>query len=200
MVPAAKESATRKRLPAEQRRALILDAGATLFATRGYEGTTLDDVAAAAGVTKPILYRHFNSKQSLYLALLAKHAEDMPGFVSEAPTTAGGEVDLHAVLDAWFAYAHANGHGWQMIFRDAGGDEEIAAFRREVRERARGVVAGFVAASGAEIEPAELTAVAELIRAGLAGLVLWWAEHPEVPREVVVAAAVRLLRPLLASA
>jgi len=48
------------------------------------------------------------------------------------------------------------------------------------------------------IADAELQAAAEIVRAGLAGLVLWWAENPEVPREVLVAAAVRILDPVIA--
>jgi hypothetical protein len=47
-----------------------------LFARDGYAGTRLDDVAAAAHVTKPIVYRHFESKKALYLALLDKHEAD----------------------------------------------------------------------------------------------------------------------------
>ena len=56
------------RLPAARRRAVIEEAAARLFAERGYGGTRLDDVAAAAGVTKPILYRHYPSKKALYLS------------------------------------------------------------------------------------------------------------------------------------
>ena len=66
--------ATTSRLPAADRRESILVAAAERFAARGYDATTLDEIAAAAGVTKPILYRHFGSKQDLYLALLARHA------------------------------------------------------------------------------------------------------------------------------
>ncbi len=184
-------------MPADRRREVILRAGAELFSERGYERTTLDEVAKASGVTKPILYRHFASKQALYMSLLVRHSDDMPGFVSPVPRDRGGRVDLHPILDPWFGYARANGHGWQMLFRDAGGGEGIEAFRRQVYERARSVVAGFLEASGATIPPTQLSATAEMIRAGLAGLVLWWADHPEVPQADVVASAVRLLEPLL---
>jgi AcrR family transcriptional regulator len=54
----------RRRLPTAERRAVILAAAGPLFARDGYAGTRLDDVAAAAGVTKPILYRHFDSKKA----------------------------------------------------------------------------------------------------------------------------------------
>ena len=64
----------RRRLAPEQRRELILEAAGRRFGARGYDGTRLDEVAAAAGVTKPVLYRHFADKNALYLALLDRHA------------------------------------------------------------------------------------------------------------------------------
>jgi AcrR family transcriptional regulator len=195
MVP---EDATRTRLPADQRRALILSAAARLFAERGYDGTTLDQVASASGVTKPILYRHFDSKQQLYMALLIRHSDDMPSFVDFIPRNGGGAVDLEAILDPWFRYARENGHGWQMLFRDAGGDDEIVEYRRQVGARATEVVAGFLQRAGLGLDPALLVPTAEMIRAGLAGLVVWWADHPDVPRETIVATAVHLLQPAFA--
>jgi TetR/AcrR family transcriptional regulator len=58
----------RVRLPAEERRAAVLDCACTVFARGTYRGTTTAELAAAAGVTEPVLYRHFESKRALYLA------------------------------------------------------------------------------------------------------------------------------------
>ena len=131
------------------------------------------------------------------MALLVRHAEDMPSFVDPIPRDTAGAVDLHAILDTWFGYARENGHGWQMLFRDAGGDEEIVEYRRQVASRATEIVAGFLRRAGAGVEPSLLVPTAEMIRAGLAGLVLWWADHPDVPRADVVGAAVGVVGPAL---
>ena len=66
-----------RRLPTDERWDLIADAAGRLFAARGYDGTRLDAVAAAAGVTKPILYRHAAGKEALYLAVLDRHRADL---------------------------------------------------------------------------------------------------------------------------
>ncbi|MDA8340818.1 MAG: helix-turn-helix domain containing protein, partial [Actinomycetota bacterium] len=58
-----------RRLPAEQRRSQLFEVALLLFAERGYSATTMDDIAEAAGVTKPLLYQHFDSKRALYLEL-----------------------------------------------------------------------------------------------------------------------------------
>lgn len=186
------------RLPADERRSLILSAGGTLFGEHGYDGVTLERIALAAGVTKPIVYRHFESKKDLYLALLAKHRDDLPGFVAGADD--GDPEVLRRILEVWFTYARENAHGWRMLFRDSGGDAEVAAFRRAVEERAREVMAGFIQrSSGGAIPPEELAASAEIIRGGLAALIVWWTDHPEVEQGILVEAALRHLVPVVES-
>ncbi|MBL8764236.1 MAG: TetR/AcrR family transcriptional regulator [Phycisphaerae bacterium] len=60
------------RLPAEKRRELLLDAAAVVFASYGYSGATTAQLAKAAGVTEPIIYRHFASKRDLFIALIQR--------------------------------------------------------------------------------------------------------------------------------
>ena len=62
--------ARRKLLSRSQRQATILQGAATAFATKGFAGTAMEEVAAASGITKEIVYRHFASKQELYRAVL----------------------------------------------------------------------------------------------------------------------------------
>src|SRR5689334_511964 len=123
----------KKRIAPSARRELIERAAARLFAAHGYADTTLDEVAAEADVTKPMVYRHFGSKKDLYLALLARHRDDMPGFLASTAQETSWERRLHALLEDWFGYVHERPHGWKMLFRDTTGDEEIRAFRREVQ-------------------------------------------------------------------
>jgi AcrR family transcriptional regulator len=68
--PSTDTAAPRQLLPREERRAQLLRAAATAFAGGGYAATSMDDVAAVAGVTKLIVYRHFESKEELYRAVL----------------------------------------------------------------------------------------------------------------------------------
>src|SRR5215218_3906644 len=98
----------RRRLRPEQRRELIVEAAGRLFGERGYHGTRLDAVAAAAGVTKPVLYRHFADKTALYLALLDRHRQDLGSFAGAIPPDGPLEARLHAVLADWLDYVHAH--------------------------------------------------------------------------------------------
>jgi AcrR family transcriptional regulator len=188
----------RRRLPPDKRRALIEDAGAKLFAEHGYGATRLDDVAAAAGITKPVLYRHFDSKKALYVALLQKHAQQLPRFVDP---TVGDEpfvARLPAILDGWFAYVREHPYAWQMIFRDTSGDDDVRAARRRVQERARTILADLLRAQPELAIPEdELEPTAELLRTAMAGLALWWQDHPDTPRSVLVELVTRMIRGVL---
>jgi len=183
----------RRRLPVVERRELIVEAAGRLFGERGYEGTPLDDVAAAAGVTKPVLYRHFDSKRDLYLALLARHRDDLPTFGEAMPDEGSQRERLRAVLDIWLAYVEAHSYAWKMLFRDTGGGPEVQAFRQEVHARARDVLAGMISSlSDGRIPAREVESLAELMSMGMASLVLWWMENPGTSRGAMVDAMTRV--------
>ncbi|MGA2164580.1 MAG: TetR/AcrR family transcriptional regulator [Solirubrobacteraceae bacterium] len=175
---------------------MIEQAAEPIFAERGYAGTRLQDVAAAAGVTKPVLYLHFESKKALHMALLAKHRE---GLLSALAASAAVESPLPsrlpAILDAWFAYVEQHPYAWRLLFRDTTGDPQIQQFYRELQASARALTASLIAAEPeVSIPDTEVEPLAELIRSASSGLALWWLEHPDVPRELVVSVLTRVLR------
>ena len=191
---------TTRRLPSAERRALIIEVAGRLFGERGYDGTRLEDVAAAAGVTKPILYRHFGSKNALYLALLERHRDDLATFAGFIPAAGEPEERLRAVLEVWLAYVETHSYAWRMLFRDSGGDPEIKAFRHEVHARARAVLAGIIRAfSERPIPRREVEPIAELMSMGMGSLVAWWLENPGLPLAAILAAITRVWVGLLAA-
>lgn len=190
----------RKRLPTAERRALIIEAAGRLFGDDGYEATRLDDIAAAAGVTKPILYRHFEDKQALYLALLERHRDDLGSFAASIPAEGTTQERLRAVLEVWIAYVEAHPYAWRMLFRDTGGGPEIQAFRLAVHARARAVLVDMIhSLSEAPIPPRELEPLAELMRMGMASLVLWWMDDPSISRAAILDAMSRVWAGLLST-
>lgn len=170
----------------------MLAAAGRCFGASGFEATTLDRIATEAGVTKPIVYRHFVSKQALYLALLAKHKEDLSSFF-EGVELPGDSVEdsLRIVLDRWLGYVGRNSHAWLMLFRDSTGGEEIRAFRLDVSARAQEVMAELLRVAGARLDEEQVEPTAELLRSGLAGLALWSIDHPEVDRSTLAEVALR---------
>ncbi|HZI91702.1 MAG TPA: TetR/AcrR family transcriptional regulator [Thermoleophilaceae bacterium] len=188
-----------KRIAGDERRELIALAAGRLFAAKGYAGTRMEDVAAAADVTKPMVYRHFDSKKDLYLALLARHEDDLPSFfegVDLSETGRSADSLVRAILEVWLDYVRTNAHAWAMLFRDNSGDEEIQAFRLRVSLSARQVMAAFIGQrAGSRMPPEQVEPTAELLTSGLAGLAMWWIDRPDVPKPVVVDVAARMSAP-----
>src|ERR671914_748040 len=75
--------AARQRLTKDERRTRILDAAAQVFADRGYEPATLDEIAEAAGISKPVIYDHFSSKKELHISLIESHGQALIDFMAE---------------------------------------------------------------------------------------------------------------------
>ena len=193
-------AAPRRRLAPEQRRQLILEAAGRLFSERGHDGTRLDDVAAAAGVTKPVVYRHFEDKTALYLALLERHRADLGSFAAAVPPAGTLDERLRAVLEVWLDYVESHAYAWRMLFRDTGGGPEVRAFREDVHARARAVLVAMIRALGEPAPPErELEPLAELLSMGMASLVLWWLETPGVSRAAVLDAIARVWHGVLAT-
>lgn len=97
-------SRTAPRLGADERRAQLLDAALETFGEKGYTATSMNDVAGAAGVTKPVVYQHFDSKHHLYLELLSQTGAQLVAAIREAVASAGGprqqvENAFHAYVD-----------------------------------------------------------------------------------------------------
>jgi AcrR family transcriptional regulator len=186
-------SRTQTRLGSKERRAVIVEAAGRLFGEGGYDATRLDDVAAAAGVTKPILYRHFDDKRALYLALLERHRDDLGSFAAAIPADGALRERLRAVLEVWFAYVETHSYAWKMLFRDTGGGAEVRDFRREVHARARAVLVGMIRSlAETPIPRRELEPMAELMSMGMASLVLWWIDNPGASRNAIVDAMLRV--------
>jgi AcrR family transcriptional regulator len=185
----------RRRLHRPQRRRVIEEAASALFAEHGYAETRLEDIAAAAGVTKQLLYQHFRSKRELHLTLLAQHRDGLLGRLAQGMSQAGPlDERIPRVIDDWFAYVEEHPYASAMLFRDTTGDPVVQAFYRELQASARAAnVALLLAEPGLEIPRERVEAFAEFIRSAIVGLALWWAEHPDVPRATVVEVAVEAL-------
>lgn len=190
------KSKPRKRLSAADRRATIEAAATDLFAERGYRGASIDEIARRSGVTPPVLYDHFPSKQDLYERLLERHFADLRGVWRENfPGDAPPRLRVGRSVDAWFAYVESNPFAGRMLFRDTSGDPDVAALHERVAASSREAILPLFAAEpgaarlGGSSSGVGLEMSWVVLRGVLQGLAIWWSEHPEVPREEVVATA-----------
>jgi AcrR family transcriptional regulator len=136
------------RLPAPARREQILDVSVQVFARRGFHSTSMNDVAEAAGVTKPVLYQHFDSKQDLYLALLEEAGLRLRNAVAKGVASANnGKQMTELGFKAYFRWVAEDHDAFLLLFGSrANRDEESTIAIRRITAEAAAAIAPLIAA------------------------------------------------------
>lgn len=142
-----------RRLRAEERRQQLFSVALRLFATRGYTATTMDDVAEAAGVTKPLLYHHFESKRALYLELVDAVSQQLITALAGAADVASGPRELvERGFAAYFRLMVHHEHAFRLLFgRDTPDDPELGEALRRVEQAITDAIEPLISA---DLEPA----------------------------------------------
>jgi AcrR family transcriptional regulator len=179
--------ASPRRLPRAEREQLILDVAHARFAAHGYGAVTMEEVAADAGVTKPLLYAYFGNKERLYLACMERAGDAMLATVVDAVGVADGPVEaLRRGLRAFFAFLAEDRDAWRVLFDEtlpAGG--EIAQRVSEYRQRLVGHVVQANVRRLRARDRARLATEVEAVSVALLGaaeaLAHWWLRTGAIP-------------------
>ncbi len=193
MTPVTHEEAPRRRLSAADRRTAILAAALEVFSERGFHGASLEDVAARGGVSKALIYEHFDSKRELERALLEMHVHELLGRVTAAIASADGEEErLRAGIEAFLAFVEERPVGWRLLFRNVGDPDIADAFAQLQGEVSRTIAALMVANAPPKFRTAEpdfeqaTEMMAQQLTGAVQSLANWWDDHRQVPRERVL--------------
>ncbi|MDZ7732286.1 MAG: TetR/AcrR family transcriptional regulator [Acidimicrobiia bacterium] len=148
------------RLPAARRRAQLLDVALELFASKGYHQASMHEIAEAAGVTKPVLYQHFASKEELYLELLRDVSTRLNQAVSEATASAAGPREqVENGFRAFFRFVADKPARFGILFAEA--TRRIPEFHTEVARIERTIssnIASLIVVEGMDDEHRQLLA------------------------------------------
>lgn len=165
-----RRAATRQ-LPRAERRSSVLAGAARAFAAGGFDATSMEAIAAEAGVTKLIVYRHFESKEALYRAVLDQVARRLAQAVGRAMSP---DQARPAIVPAFLSVARQDPDGFRLLWRHAAREPRFAAATDEVRAAsaafAHEMLAGRVAAE-------LLDWAAPLVVSFLVEAVLAWLDH-----------------------
>ena len=128
----------RKRLTGTERRAQILEAGLQVFGRKGHDAATLDEVAAAAGVTKPIIYDYFKNKQAFFDAVAEREMEIVGERIAAAIDPQSQSPVVEQILTAFFRYLEERPDGFRALTSHApitwSGNDRRSELRREFYE------------------------------------------------------------------
>jgi AcrR family transcriptional regulator len=112
----------------QQRREQLLDVGRKLFADKGFEAVTVEEIAAKAGVSKPVVYEHFGGKEGLYAVVVDREMNRLLGMISDALTGGNARVLLEQAGMALFDYIDTYPDGFRMLVRDSPVSQQTGSF------------------------------------------------------------------------
>ncbi len=166
-----------------------LAAAHDLFAARGYAEVTMDEIAAAVGVTKPLLYNYFGNKERLYIACMERAGDALTATVDRAvgATKSPGDA-LGAGVHAFFAFLDSDRGAWAVLFDETLPNHgEVAERVADYRRRITGLVAGSLMAQLPQERRTAARVEIEALSAALLGaaeaLARWWLRTEAVSAE-----------------
>lgn len=184
----------RTRMSATERRAQLLDVGRGVFAKRGYDATSVEEIARSAGVTKPIVYEHFGGKEGLYAVIVDHEIRELLGRMSVALEDGAPRDRTEAAADAFLKYIEERPDGFRVLLRDrpaiAPGEGTLASLIGDIADRVDQLLATELEDRGYSRQFAPLYARA--IIGLIANVGQWWLETGSPDRPVVVAHIVNI--------
>jgi AcrR family transcriptional regulator len=182
------------RLSAAARRAQLVEVGRRVFAERGYEATSVEEIAERAKVSKPIVYEHFGGKEGLYAVVVDREVEHIVARITEAVAAGSPRERLEAAVLAYLSYVDERPDGFAVLLRDAprsklGGS--MPALMYDLADRIGGVFTEMFRRAGYDAKAAPIYAHALVGMVAFVGQ--WWTESRKPPPAAVVASHVAAL-------
>ncbi|MDL5160350.1 TetR/AcrR family transcriptional regulator [Actinomycetospora termitidis] len=179
----------------EARGAQLLDVAEKLFAGQGFDGTSMEDIARAAGVTRQVVYAHHPSKDAVFVACVRRARGELEAGIREPEIMieagAGMDVVIQRAGEIFFGLLERDPQRWAVLFDPGtalapGPTEELATMRRRTIGRIEQMVRHFSPDDGAAADEVRDVAFAHAISGVGEQLGRWWIANPELPRERVI--------------
>jgi AcrR family transcriptional regulator len=183
-----------KRMTSAERRDQLISVARVRFASAGFDGTSVEEIAARAEVSKPVIYEHFGGKEGLYAVVVDREVATLLAAIRVALSDpgAGSRRLLEKGTLALLTYIESCPEGFQIIMRDSSerGGSGFASILSDVIARVEGLLIPQFEARGYSAKPVPL------IAQGLAGLIAmtgqWWLDNPEYAKQEVTDILVNL--------
>lgn len=157
-----------------------------LFAERGYAAVKMDEIAAAVGVTKPLLYNYFGNKEQLYIACMERAGDSLTATVAEAVADSASPGDaLGAGVRAFFAFLDSDRAAWAVLFDETlprGGEiaERVADYRGAIVELVSGSLLSQLPQDRRDAVRVEFEALSTALLGAAEALARWWLRTEEI--------------------
>jgi AcrR family transcriptional regulator len=183
------DASVRTRLSRDDRMEQTLAAAHNLFAERGYAAVTMDEIAAAIGVTKPLLYNYFGNKERLYIACLEKAGDALIAtIVDSVELTANPGDALGAGVRAFFSFLDTDRSAWAVLFDETlphGGEvfDRVAAYRGQIVELVSASLLAQLPERSRKGAKLEVEALSTALLGASEALARWWLRTEAISAE-----------------
>jgi AcrR family transcriptional regulator len=175
-----------RRLPASERRAQLIEVGRSVFAKHGYEGTSVEEIAKRAKVSKPIVYEHFGGKEGLYAVIVDREMDYVERRISEAISSGSPRERVERASLAFLRYVRDHPDGFAVLSQDSplsSSRGTISSLLNDLAERVGDVFVSALKEAGYDTKAAPIYANALIGMVTFVGT--WWIEERKPPIEEV---------------
>jgi AcrR family transcriptional regulator len=180
-------------MPGPERREQLIGVGRSVFAERGYAGTSIEEIAERAKVSKPVVYEHFGGKDGLYAVIIDREVGDLIERIAEALEAPHPREAVERAADAFLRYIEEERDGFRVLVRDApviGSPGTLSSVIAGIADQVEGLLARELGTRGYDRKIAPVMARALVGMVALTGQ--WWLDVGKPSREVVAAHLVNL--------
>jgi len=180
-------------MTAAARREQLIETARTLFAERGFDGASVEELAARAEVSKPVVYEHFGGKEGLYAVVVDREVRTLLAMVQEALTSGGPRQLLEQAAVAFLDYIEQSSDGFRILVRDSPIGSSSGSFVSiigDVASRVEHILAAEFEARG--LRPADAPMYAQMLVGMVGSTGQWWLDARRPSRDVVAAHLVNL--------
>ncbi|WP_232326787.1 TetR/AcrR family transcriptional regulator [Microbispora sp. ATCC PTA-5024] len=193
MEPVSESSRSRRRMTGAERREQLIQIGRTLFAEKGFDGTSVEEIAASAKVSKPVVYEHFGGKEGIYAVVIDREMQRLLSLVTQALSASHALVKLERAALALLQYIEESSEGFRILVRDshaASGTGTFASLISDIASQVEDVLADEFKERGYDPKLAPMYAQMLVGMTALTGQ--WWLDVRRPRREEVAAHLVNL--------
>jgi AcrR family transcriptional regulator len=186
--------APRARMTGTERRQQLIGIARSLFAERGYEGTSIEEIALRANVSKPVVYEHFGGKEGLYAVVVDREMSALLDGITSSLTNNRSRVRVERVALALLTYVEERTDGFRIMIRDspaAISSGTYSSLLNDAVNQVSSILAGDFARRGLDPELAPL--YAQALVGSVSMTAQWWLDTREPKKEVVAAHLVNLM-------
>ena len=192
--PDSQQRPPRVRMTGSERRHQLINIARSLFAERGYESTSIEEVAHRAGVSKPVVYEHFGGKEGLYAVVVDREMSALLDGITSSLTNNRYRPRVERVVLALLTYVEERTYGFRLLLRDSPASISSGTYSSLINDavnQVASILAGDFTRRGLDPELAPL--YAQALVGSVTMTAQWWVEAREPSKEVVAAHLVNMM-------